>query len=445
MEEVLFTKEKLRSLIIPLVIEQLLVILVGMIDTIMVSSLGEYAVSAVSLVDSINIFIKQIFTATAAGGAIVASQYLGSNQRQNACKAAKQLFQITLMAAFLLSVICVSFSPKIIGTVFGSIDKNVYDGAVTYFYYTALTYPFSAVYNSSAALFRAMGNSRVSMTNAAIMNLLNIGGNSLLIFGFGMGIRGAAIATLFANIVSSLVMLYLITKPDNKIFIRDFRSFRFDIDMIKKILRLGIPNGIESGLFQAGRLVLSSLMSTFGTAAIAGNAVAHTVANFMSLPGNGVALSIPAVIGRSMGAGDTKAAENNAKTLIKIARKYNMFLNIVLMLLMRYILKAFSLGSVAYDYAYVALMSYGLLVFTIWPFSFIIPSVLRAAGDIKTTMIASISSMVLVRLILAYILAYAFDLGFYSVWIAMCGDWFARALIYYNRFRAGKWKHIKVI
>lgn len=292
MESLLFTREDLKKLIVPLIIEQALALSIGLFDTLMVSSCGEAAVSGVSLVDSISTLLIQILSALATGGAVVCSQYIGKKMPERAKLSAGQLMFIMLVSAGTVMVVILLSYRFLLRAIFGQIDADVMQNAEIYFIISAISYPFLGVYNAGAALFRAIGNSRVSMYTSLVMNVINIGGNAVLIFGLKMGVLGAALATLTARIVSALVMVVLLSGKDNPLCIATPGCMKPQRDVIGKILKIGIPSGVENGMFQIGKLLVSSLTATFGTAAIAANAVANSVAGFANIPGIAIGLAI---------------------------------------------------------------------------------------------------------------------------------------------------------
>ncbi|MDX9915481.1 MAG: MATE family efflux transporter, partial [Sphaerochaeta sp.] len=298
----MFDRRFLVMLIIPLVIEQLLAVSIGMADTVMVASVGEASVSAISLVDAITILIVTLFAAFATGGAVVASQYLGRKDYESANSAAGQLLVLSLTVSTLLLILCMPVRAPIIRLIFGSIEDEVLALGSTYFLYILASLPFLASYNACAALFRSMGNSRVSLWVSVVMNLLNIGGNAYFIYAMRMGVAGAGLSTLLSRIIGAAIMLTLITKPQNTISIRSWRSMKWQGEMVKRILRIGIPNGIEGSVFQVGKLIVQGFITVFGTAAIAANAISSSVISFTNIPGGAVSLASITIIGQAVGA-----------------------------------------------------------------------------------------------------------------------------------------------
>lgn len=300
----MFNRKQLARLIWPLIVEQFLAVAIGMADTVMVTSCGEAAVAGVSLVDSINVLLINIFSALATGGAILASQYIGRQDKEQANVAAKQLVLVTAGISVLVMAICLFANASLLHMVFGEAEADVMTNAETYFFWSALSYPFLALYNAGAALFRAMGNSRISMFTALLMNALNIGGNALLIYGMNMGVAGAAIASLVSRFVGAAIMLALLRLRHQMIRLDSLIRLGFHPPMIRQILGVGVPNGLENGMFQIGKILVQRLITVLGTASISANAVANTVAALPQIPGAAIGLAMITVVGQCIGAGN---------------------------------------------------------------------------------------------------------------------------------------------
>ena len=312
----LFSRDALIRLIVPLIIEQLLLMTVGMADTVMVTTAGEATVSGVSLVDNINTLIIQIFSALSTGGAVVVAQYLGRQETHSAKTAAKQLLYAMTGISVVLMILALIFRQHILSLIFGQVEPAVMDSALVYFLLTAAAYPFMGIYNAGAALFRAMGNSKVSMINSFIINVINILVNAILIFGFGMGAAGAGIGTLVSRIAAAVIIMVMLRHPGLTVQVDDIFHFEFNGSMIRRILFIGIPTGMENGMFQAGKLMVLNLITTFGTSAVAANAIANSISGVINVPGSAMGLAIITVIGRCIGAGDTRQAVHYTKLLV---------------------------------------------------------------------------------------------------------------------------------
>lgn len=446
-QQPLFSRNALVRLIIPLIIEQLLLMTVGMADTVMVTTAGEAAVSGVSLVDNINTLIIQIFSALSTGGAVVVSQYLGRQEVEQAKTASKQLLYTMCAVSVLLMTAALLFRQHVLSLIFGRVEADVMSSALVYFLLTAAAYPFMGIYNAGAALFRAMGNSKVSMFCSLIINLINIAVNAIFIFGFQFGAAGAGIGTLVSRIAAAVIIMALLNHPDHLVRVDGLLRFQLNGGMIKRILFIGIPNGLENGMFQAGKLMVLNLITTFGTSAVAANAIANSVAGVVNVPGMALGLAIITVVGRCMGAGATDQAVAYTKRLVGACYLFMLVMSTGMFFLADFLVSLFNLSPEAVGMAaqVLRICAVGNVIF--WPMSFTLPNSLRAAGDAVFTMMVSLCSMFACRVALSYVLAcsWGLNLGLAGVWLAMVADWIVRAFLFLLRYWRGGWKKIKVI
>jgi len=441
----MFSTKDLCRLILPLMAEQLLAVTIGMADTVMVANVGEAAVSGISLVDSINILLINIFSALATGGSIIAAQYIGREDLKSACAAAKQLLYAAAAVAVAIMAVCLVCQRPLLLFVFGQTEKLVMENANTYFLLSALSYPFLAVYNSGAALFRAMGNSKISLFTSIIMNLLNISGNALLIFGFHMGVAGAGTASLVSRAAGAVIMFILLQNRHNRIHVENIHKLEFRPDMIKNILRIGVPNGLENGMFQVGKILVQSLIASFGTAAIAANAVASNIASIAQIPGAAIGLGLITVVGQCVGARDYTQAKRYTIKLVGAAYVTMIVLNVLVLFPLDALIGFFNLSPSGAALAKEVMLWQIVCSSVLWPMAFTLPNGLRAANDVKYTMLVSIFSMWVFRIGCSYLLARAFQMGLLGVWIAMYIDWICRIVFFTVRFVRGKWMNRQII
>ena len=442
----LFNRQQLISLFLPLVAEQALSISIGLADTLMVSSVGEAAVSGVSLVDSFNVLMIQLLSALATGGAVVASQYIGHREPKRAKASAAQIMFIMISLSVVTAVIVAVGRHAILRGIFGSIDADVMRYAETYFLLSALSYPFIGLYNAGAALFRAQGNSKISMLSSLVMNVINIGGNAVLIYGFGMGVLGAALASLVSRAVSCLVVLYLLQRPGCALRVEGLKALAPNGSLIRRILRVGIPAGIENGMFQIGKLSVSSLTSTLGTAAIAANAVANTASTFLNIPANAVGMAALTVVGQCLGAGEKEQAVYYSRRLLLTAYCGAWVMNLSAFLFAnRFVISLFNLSPEAQTMALQVMVWFNFVSLFFWPSSFTLPNILRAAGDARFTMAVSILSMWVFRVGFCYVMVLGFHGRLLSIWMGMFLDWVFRSLCFFVRFARGRWMEQSVI
>ena len=435
-----FSKQDLRRLIVPLVIEQLLAITVGLCDSVMVAQVGEAAISAVSLVDTVNVLLVNAFSALATGGAVIAGQYLGRREQTQACHAGEQLLLFMGEASLVVTVLFYLGRSFVLGVVFGQVEPDVAAYANTYYLIVEASTPFLAIYSAGAALFRVMGNSGISMWVSMLMNTLNVAGNALLVFCLHWGVEGVAIPTLISRAVAAVVIVVLLRRPDLPLRVQRI-PLRHDRYVVKNILRFGVPNGLESSMFQLGKILLLSTVAVLGTASITANSIGNTMASFQVVAGNALGLALVTVVSRCIGAGDYEKARAYTKRLLKAAYVYMIGTIAVTLLLLPLVLDLYGVSQEAEDYARTIIWMHGICGMAIWPLSFTLPQALRAAGDTRFTMIVSSVSMWTMRVGFGVLLGHL-GFGVIGIWIAMFIDWVLRVAFFVPRFLGHRWEHM---
>lgn len=441
----LFSTRALCALILPLMVEQLLAVTVGMADTMMVARVGEAAVSGISLVDAVNVLLIQVFAALATGGAVVVSQYLGRRDRRSACATARQLIWITALLAAVIGAVVLVGNRWILQFVFGRVEPAVMENATTYFWLSALSYPFIAVYNAGAALFRSMGNSKVSMLTSFIINIINIGGNAILIYGLRWGTAGAGTATLVSRAAAAVVMVVLLHHRNNPVYLEGLLHPYLDRKLAGSVLKVGIPNGVENGMFQVGKLLVAGLISSFGTAAITANAICNNLGSISNIPGAAIGLGMVTVVGQCVGARDHAQARQYTKRLLGWTYAVMALTNLAVMLLAEPLIGMYHVSAETSAIAFEVMAVYCILCAVVWPLSFTTPNALRAAGDARFTMSVSMFSMWIFRIGFSYILGSWMQMGLFGVWLAMEIDWAVRAVFFTIRFLGKRWEKANVI
>ena len=436
-----FSNHDLKRLILPMIIEQFLALLVGMSDSIMVATVGEHAVSGVSLVDNIFILLIYLFAALATGGSVVIGQYLGQSNRDKANKAVNQLILFTALFALVIAAGLYLTRDLILHHVFGDIEPNVMEAAQIYLLIVSASIPFLALYNAGAAVFRTMGNAKVPMYLSMIMNTINVGGNAILIFVFDMGVAGAAIATLVSRVISGVTITAFLSSPSLMLHLERPFSFKLDFSMLKKIAHIGIPNGLENGMFQMGKIMVLSMITGFGTAAIAANAVSNIIATFQVLPGMSVGMAVITVCSRCIGGGDYEAARFYTRKIVKLVHILIICFSTVMLIALPGLMHLYNLSPEAAMYTKRIIWYYGICCMLFWPEAFTLANTLRAARDVKYCMVWSIISMWVFRIGFSYILGVKMGLGVFGVWVAMTIDWVVRAILFIIRYRGTKWYH----
>lgn len=438
-ENRLFSKKDLRKLIIPLILEQTLAITVGMADTMMISSAGEAAVSGVSLVDMFNNLIISVLAALATGGAVVTSQCTGAGRREEACRSARQLVFTEAAITIGISVLVLLFHRQILGLFFGQIEADVMQNAIIYLIISVFSFPLLAVYDSCAALYRSMGNAQITLKISLLMNVINVVGNAIGVYVLKLGVAGVAIPSLVSRGVAGVVLFTLLHNPDNLVFLTRGK-FKVDATIVKRILFIGIPSGIENGIFQLGRVLVVSIIAAFGTSQIAANGVANSLDSMGCIVGQAMSLAMITVIGRCVGAGEEGQVRYYTKKLLGETYFYTAVINSIILLLLPWILQIYGLGEETTRLSYILVMIHDGMAIFLWPASFVLPNMLRACNDVKYTMVVSIFSMITFRIGFSYVFGVHMGWMAVGVWAAMVIDWVFRVLCFVGRYLAGTWR-----
>ena len=444
-ERQMFSNQALKALIIPLVIEQILAMLVGMADTVMVSHAGEAAISGVSLVDMVNGVFLYVFNALGAGGAIIVSQYIGSRDLERGKKSAGQLVMISVLLSTLFLAVMAIGNRGLLGLLFGQVSADVMDAALTYLIITAFSYPFMAAYSACTALFRAMGLSHITMKISLGMNILNVIGNAIGVFVLHAGVVGVAVASLVSRAAAAVVMFLLLLNKDRAISLSLKDIFSWNNKLLRRILSVAIPSGIESGLFQVCRVAMTSIIATFGTAQIAANGVALSIDNVNTIVNSAMGLALTTVVGQCVGAADYDQATYYIKKMLRIAQLGSMVVNFTVLFSLPFVLNLYALSPEARHYVIILVTIHTIWTILLGTSSGPLPSAIRAAGDIRFTLIMSVCSLLIGRLFFSFVFALWLDFGIIGMWLAMGTHWSMNSFPALWRFKSGKWKNRKLI
>lgn len=431
----MFSRRDLSRLIVPLIIETTLSVTVGMSDIIMVAHAGEAAVSGVSLVDSINVLLINLLSAVATGGAIVCSQLLGKGKPEKACAAGTQLVSSITILSTILMAAALLFCSRILRLLFGNLDTDVMTNAESYFFICAISYPFMGIYNACAALFRSMKEAKVSMWTGLVVNVLNIGFNWFFIYVVGLDAAGVALGTLISRVAGAAITLCLIRKPKYLLHTENYWKAGLDLPMIRRIMAIGIPSGMENSMFQIGKILVAGLITSFGTASIAANAASNTISAFGTLPGTAIGLGLVTIVGQCVGASDYASARKHAGQMMKLTYLLFLITNGVIFLFCRPLVEFYHLSQEATDMAVEILKVSSICSILIWPTAFVVPNALRASNDVAFTMYASSFSMWIFRIGFSYLLGRYFHFGLMGTWVAMFIDWAVRSMFFIYRYK----------
>ena len=440
----MFSKKDLNRLILPIFLDQLLLAGVGIVSTLLLSYAGEAAVSGVSLVEMINVLIVSVLLSISTGGTVVLAQIIGSKRLEMAQKAATQVMVLTVLVALSIVGIVLVFNQAILSLLFGSVDADVMQAARIYFIVSSLSYPFMAAYNSSAGLFRAMGNSRIPMMASMVLNLLSVFGIAVAIFGFKAGITGVAFATLTARILASGFILKLNFNPELVIRLDKQHLWIWDKELILRILKVALPNGVENGVTQVGRVFLASIIALFGTAQITAQGIVNSLGAFALSYSMAVLFASITVVGQCIGAKEVEQARTYAKKLLRQAQIVTIFLAVGELLALPFLLRLYTISPEARDYTIMAMLVHNAIAILFWTPGFMLSSALRAGGDVRFTMNVSLTAMLVFRLPFAYLFAVILDFGVIGIFMAMGVDWMFRSIVNQIRIRGNKWIHALV-
>lgn len=425
--------------------EQLLVMLVGIADTFVVSYAGEAAVSGVSLVNSFNTIFIYLFTALASGGAVIISQYIGRHDTEPAGESASQLFTVSLLFSAAAAVVILMLHRQILRLMFGKVEPEVMEACVIYLRISAYSYPAIAVYNAGAAVYRSIGKTSTTMYISVLSNIINVIGNVIGVFVLNAGVAGVAYPSLAARMFSAVVITGLCFRKRERVQYRLGWILQWNRDLMRRILGIAVPNGIENGIFQFVKVALSSVAALFGTYQIAANGIAQSIWSMAALAGVTMGPVFITVIGQCMGAGDSGQAEYYFKKLLKITLLLSLIWNAMIFAVTPLLMKAYILADETKRLVILLVLIHNVFNSIAFPFSGPLGNGLRAAGDVKFTMVVSIASTIGGRLIFSLLFGIVFQMGVIGIACAMCLDWLLRAIIFYVRFKAGKWKCFKVI
>ena len=445
MEKPMFSNKDLKNLIVPLFLEQLLMALVGIADVFVIGFVGEAAVSGVSLVNSFNTIFLNLFTALASGGAVVISQYIGHKDKEHAGQAASQLLTASVILSVAISVVILLTNASLMRLMFGKVDADVMDACVTYLRISAYSYPALAIYNAGAALYRSFGKTSTTMYISILANIINVIGNCIGVFGLHAGVVGVAVPSLVSRCFSAVVITILCFPAKNPVSYLGSWIMKLDVSLQKKILRIAVPNGVESGVFQLVKVALSSVVALFGTYQIAANGVAQSIWSLAALVCVTMGPVFITVIGQCMGAGDIEQAEMYFWKLTKITLVFAIAWNALIFAITPVFMSFYALEDQTKRLVILLVLIHNIFNAVAFTFADPLGKGLRATGDVKFTTVTSLFTTIGVRLIFSMIFGIWLNLGVIGIAFAMCLDWSVRGIIFWWRFKQGKWKTFKVI
>lgn len=435
-----FPNKRLMKLLVPLLVEQSILVAVSFIDAIMLSSIHQDAYSAISLVDMINLLVMQVFMAIGAGGAIVAAQLVGKKDRDGALNTANQTVMLVLAVSVTLAALTLVLNNWLLRFIYPSTSESIMGYARQYFALSAISYPAYALFNSGANLLYAQSNSRSSMVAAFSMNLLKVLLNLLFIRVFSLGVWGIGLATILSRVLGAYMVTRVLLDPHSQIHYRKPLNFKALLHFERRILKVAGPSGVENTLFLFGKLIIGTIIASLASNMIAANAAANTLSTLINIPCNALNLATITVVGQCIGAGLHNEAGYNAKRLLSMTFIAQFVMSGLLFIFVKPVVGILSLSADTAAITANILRVYCVLTIPFEPLAFGLPNSLRASGDNKYTMYSSILSMVVFRVGFSYMFVYGFNLGIHGIWYAMYFDWVSRSIFFVLRFRSGKWK-----
>ena len=444
-ERQLFSDRALHAMILPLMIEQLLQLIVGIADTMMVSYAGEATVSGVSLDTMIYTIFIYLFTAVATGGAVVVSQYIGSRNRERAELAASQIYLIAGVVSFVCMLLALVLGRPVLNLLYPHVEQEVMSACVVYLQIVTLSFPANALYNAGAAIYRSMGRTRVTMYVSIAMNLLNVIGNAIGIFVLRAGAAGVAWPTTLSWYFAAIVMTVLCMNPKSQVTLDLQKTVHPNGEMIRRILHVALPNAVENTLFQAAKVFLGALIATFGTSQIAANGIGQTLWSLAACMCMSMGPACITVVGQCIGANDPDAAKWYLKKLTRLLLILAFVWNGMILLLVPFILPLYSITEETRRLIWIIVIIHNAFAATIQPFASTYSCGLRAAGDVRYTMCSALFATVVCRTALSFLFGLRFHMGVVGIALAMGMDWCIKSLLDSMRWRSEKWRKLKVI
>ncbi|WP_238861451.1 MULTISPECIES: MATE family efflux transporter [unclassified Clostridium] len=440
-------RKDVLKLAIPIMIEQTFVMLLGTCNTMMAGHIGEQAVSAIGMVDSINNMFISFFAALSVGATVVVAQQIGRNKPKKANETAKQAIVSGILVSLIITLLLWIFRIKLINVLYGSAEELVKIDAKLYLEFTLLTYPFIAIEQIANGILRGCGDTKTPMQITIFMNLINIALGYTLIFGINtlnipsFGIAGAAVAIAIARLIGTLIIMLVLFRGSKIIKLKNIFPFKFDMEIQKNIFNIGIPAGMEQVIFNAGKLIVQMFIVTMGTASIAANAISSSIAIMINVPGNSLCLAATTFVGQYVGRNDIKGAKSTLIYLTKFGTICLVSLGLIFIPISKWLASLYTNVPEVINISATLTRSNSIALIA-WGISFILSSGLKGAGDTRYTMLTAFIGMWIFRIFAGYILGIVLGIGVLGIWIAMYIDWIVRGLMYCFRLRGNNWlKH----
>ena len=437
-------RKNVLKLAVPIIVEQTFVMMLGVCNTMMAGHIGEEAVSAIGMVDSINMLFISFFAALSVGATVVVAQQIGQEKPKKANETAKQAIVSGVIVAGVITLLLWIFRVPLINFLYGSAEELVKSNAKLYIEFTLLTYPFIAIEQIANGILRGAGDTKTPMYITMFMNIINIILGYRLIYGIdflhipSFGIMGAALAIAIARMIGSVIIIIVLFRGSKIIKIKKLFPFKFDMKVQKSIFNIGIPAGMEQVIFQTGKLLVQVFIVTMGTASIASNAIGMSITQIINVPGNALCLAATTLVGQYIGRDDIKGAKSTLIYLVKIATICLVSIGIIFVPIAEWLASLYTNVPEVIRLTGILIKSNSVAM-VVWAISFVLSSGLKGAGDTRYTMMTAFIGMWVFRIGLGYVLGIVFKMGILGIWIAMYIDWFVRGTMYSVRLKGTNW------
>jgi len=433
------------ALIVPIFVDSAFIVLMSMLNTAMVSSSGVAAVSAVSMVDSINIFIVSLFIAVATGGTVIVAQYKGSGNDEMVSKSAAQAISTVAIISVVISALVIIFHNAVLGFLFGNADADVLHNAKIFLIGSCISYPFIAVYQAATGALRGVSETKACLMLSLILNVTYFLLNILLITIFDLGVVGLSISLIVGRMLGMAASIVYLVKYNQTLRFKIKNALKVNFSILKKIMFIGIPFAMEQMFFNGGKLLTQTFIVQLGTMALTVNAIANSISMLFQIGGTSLSVAVVTVVGQCIGRKDTEDARKFIKSFLGLSSLFFLIMTAIILPLFPMLMKLYSPPDEIVSSIFWLIVMLAISQPLLWSLSFILPSALRAAGDSKFTSVASLLSMWLFRIILGYLLGITLEMGIVGVWLAMVAEWGVRGALFAWRFKGDKWYRHKLI
>lgn len=434
----MFDRKATMRLFWPVFVEQTFAVTINFLATIMVRSVSEDAMAGVGLVGILNFLVMNAFSAVAAGVSVVVSQCVGRGDPSGAGRAGSQSVVLTLYLSAGIGGVMALLSRPMLGALFGGSEPAVLEAANIFFVWSCLSMPMLALFTTLSGIARSTGNVRLPMFCSVLSNVAYVLTAALCIQGLRIGVAGAGIAMAVSRLIPAMLMGLLARKGRGGIYLPRL-SPCLNREVLRPVLKIAVPSGVDSLIFNGGKLLVNVFMSGMGTPVLAANSILNNLTSVLNLPGGAIQTIGVTITGQVYGKGDKREARRQMVRLTLYGMASVAALAAVMLAVLGPSIRVFGPSEETYsitrDVMYLIFAATPLF----WPASFIVPQTLRACNDAMYTMWVSIVSMLLIRVFGSWLLGVYFGMGLLGIWLSMVLDWVLRGALFMPRMlRVGR-------